>query len=58
MCIYVGATVRDKRFPEKILGTAIYVNATNQTTIIETTKGWTAMPTRVIEVNEKMGGRR
>lgn len=55
MCVYVGATVRDKRFPDSTLGKAVFVDNKTQIAIIETARGWSAVPTYTIEVN---GGKR
>ncbi len=56
MCIYVGATVVDKRFPENKLGRVIFVNPKTQVALIDTAKGVSAVPSYMIEVINKNGG--
>jgi len=56
MCVYVGAIVRDKRYPDMILGKTVFVNSQSQTAIVETAHGWSAVPLYMIETVNQFGG--
>jgi len=55
MNISIGATVYDKRFPDTVIGKAVSINSKTQVAIIETMRGWSVLPTYMIEMN---GGRK
>ena len=58
MCVYIGATVVDKRFPEVKLGRVSSINSATQVAIVDTNKGISAIPLHLIQPVGKNGGTR
>ncbi len=52
MCVYVGAIVNDRRFPETNLGKVVFINQNTKIAILETDRGWSCVPTYMIEVKD------
>ena len=51
MEVRIGAVVYDKRFPDTVIGKAVYINSKTQVAIVETQRGWSVLPTYMIASN-------
>ena len=51
MEIHVGMVVYNKRFPDTVVGKVVFVNTKTQVAIVETPKGWSALPIYMIGGN-------